>query len=130
MRNSSILFLALTLAACGAAASSTTTTTTTTTTTSSPPARFATIVVDPRVAAAVDAPERTEEDRALDAGRHPAEVFSFFGIQPGWHVADLFAGGGYTTEVLARIVGPEGSVVAQNNHFVLERFARAPLEAR
>src|SRR4051812_29320611 len=103
MRNSSALLLALALALPPCGAASPTTTPTTTTSTSSPPARFATVVIDPRVAAAVDAPERTEEDRALDAGRHPAEVFSFFGIQPGWHVADLFAGGGYTTEVLARI---------------------------
>jgi predicted methyltransferase len=88
------------------------------------------VVVLPAVQAAVDAPERTDDDRALDAGRHPAELFSFFGIQPGWRVVDVFAGGGYSTELLARIVGPSGSVVAQNNAWVLDRFARAPLEAR
>ena len=84
----------------------------------------------PAVQAAVDAADRTEEDRALDAGRHPAELFSFFGVQPGWRVVDVFAGGGHSTELLARIVGPSGSVVAQNNAWVLDRFARAPLEQR
>ncbi len=82
------------------------------------------------IRAAVDAADRTEEDRALDPGRRPAEVLRFFGIAPGQRVAELFAGGGYTTELLARVVGPGGRVYAQNNAFVLERFARAPLEAR
>jgi hypothetical protein len=33
-------------------------------------------------------------------------------------------------ELLARVVGPEGQVFAQNNKFVLERFAEAPLSER
>lgn len=82
------------------------------------------------IAAVLEAADRTPEDRALDAQRRPLEVFSFFGIEEGWRVADLFAGGGYSTEILARVVGPTGQVIAQNNAFVLERFARAPLEAR
>jgi predicted methyltransferase len=78
----------------------------------------------------VAAPDRDEADRALDEGRKPAEVFTFFGIERGQRVADLFAGTGYTTEILARAVGPEGRVYAQNNAFVMDRFARAPLAAR
>ena len=30
-------------------------------------------------------------DRALDAGRHPGEILSFFGIKPGMKVAELVA---------------------------------------
>ena len=41
-------------------------------------------------------------DRALDAGRHPAETLAFFRVRPGQRVAELFAGGGYTAELLAR----------------------------
>lgn len=82
------------------------------------------------IEAAVASPERPAEDRALDAGRHPVEVLSFFGIAPGQRVAELFAGGGNTAELVARIVGPTGTVYVQNNAFVLDRFARAPLEAR
>lgn len=74
---------------------------------------------------AVASADRTQEERALDAGRHPLETFAFFGIEPGMDVVDEFAGGGHTTEILARIVGPEDSVVVQ-----LDRFARAPLQAR
>jgi predicted methyltransferase len=38
-------------------------------------------------------------------------------------VAEITAGFGYTTELLARIVGPEGKVYAQNSRFILEKFA-------
>lgn len=66
---------------------------------------------------AVDAPERPAPDKALDAGRKPAQVMAFFGIAPGMKVADLTAGGGYQTELLARIVGPAGKVYSQNLQF-------------
>ncbi len=82
------------------------------------------------IQAAVDAPDRSDADRALDKGRRPAEVLAFFGIQPGMHVADLGSGLGYTTELLARVVGPQGVVYGQNNKFILDRFAEAPWSAR
>ncbi|MCB9732385.1 MAG: class I SAM-dependent methyltransferase [Deltaproteobacteria bacterium] len=80
--------------------------------------------------AAVAAPDRSEADRALDAGRHPAETFTFFGIRPGMRVAELGAGGGYTSELLARIVGPKGVVYGNNSPFILERFAQKPWTER
>ena len=58
---------------------------------------------------------RTEADRARDAGRKPAEVLEFFGIQPGMTVLDMYSGGGYYTEMLSHIIGPEGSVIAHSN---------------
>lgn len=124
-----LLFVTLALSACGAASTTTSSAVTTRASGSGVP-HVASVEPSAHVAAAVASPDRTDEDRALDAGRDPAETFSFFGIEPGWDVVDVFAGGGYTTEILARIVGPEGTVVAQNNTFVLDRFARAPLEAR
>lgn len=86
--------------------------------------------IPPAVRAAVDAPDRSEADRALDAGRHPAETLAFFEIAPGQRVLEVGAGGGYTAELLARVVGPEGRVVGHNAPFVLERFAEAPWSAR
>lgn len=80
--------------------------------------------------AVVDAADRADADRALDAGRKPAEMLAFFGIQPGMKVAELAAGGGYSAELLARAVGPGGVVYAQNNRFVLERFAEKPWSER
>jgi predicted methyltransferase len=88
------------------------------------------------VQAIVDAKDRTDADRALDAGRHPGELLAFLDIQPGQKVAELIAGGGYTTELLARAVGPKGKVFAQNNKMVLgfagkawpARLKRAPFK--
>ena len=42
-------------------------------------------------------------------------MLAFFGIAPGMQVAELFAGSGYTTELLARAVGPTGKVYSQNS---------------
>jgi predicted methyltransferase len=58
---------------------------------------------------------RTEADRERDAGRKPAEVLEFFGIEPGMTVLDMFSGGGYYTELLSYVVGPTGKVVAHTN---------------
>ncbi len=63
---------------------------------------------------------RAAEDRARDAGRKPAQVVAFLGIEPGMTVLDLIAAGGYYTEVLSLAVGPKGRVYAQNNAYVLE----------
>jgi predicted methyltransferase len=70
-------------------------------------------------AALVSAPDRTDADRALDAGRHPAEFLAFLDLRPGMKVAELAAGNGYTTELLARAVAPGGLVYAQNNKVLL-----------
>ena len=78
----------------------------------------------------VNAPDRTEADRALDTGRHPAELLAFFGVRPGMHVAELGAGGGYTTELLARAVGPTGAVYGHNAPLILQRFAQGPWNER
>lgn len=60
------------------------------------------------VVAAVAAPQRPAEATALDAGRKPAEVLRFLGLEQGDRALDLFAGGGYYTEIMARAVGPKG----------------------
>lgn len=58
--------------------------------------------------------ERPEEDKARDDARRPAEVLAFLGIDEGMTVMDVFAGGGYYTEVLAIAVGPNGKVISHN----------------
>jgi len=79
---------------------------------------------------AVIASDRSDDDRRLDAGRKPAEVLAFFKLAPGQKIGELFAGGGYTTEVMARIVGDKGTIYAQNTKEVLDRFARKPWSER
>ena len=57
-------------------------------------------------------------------------MLAFFGIRPGMRVAEIGAGGGYTTELLVRTVGPEGRVYGHNSPVILERFAAKPWAAR
>ena len=80
--------------------------------------------------AIVSAPDRSEEDRALDPGRKPVEFLEFLQLAPGMKVAELMAGGGYTAELLARAVGPKGVVYGQNPKWLLERVAEKPWAAR
>ncbi len=65
----------------------------------------------------VNAADRPTADKSLDLGRKPEQMLAFSGIQPGMKVADLSAGGGYTTELLSRAVGPTGTVYSQNPPF-------------
>jgi predicted methyltransferase len=86
--------------------------------------------VSPAVAAAFAATDRSADDRALDAGRKADQLLSFCGVAPGMRVAELAAGGGYTAELLARVVGSTGRVYGQNAKFFLERFAEKPWTER
>lgn len=69
--------------------------------------------------------ERSEADRLSDADRKPKDVLEFFEIQPGMRVLDLFSGGGYYTEIISRIVGDSGSVVAHNNQAYVDYAAES-----
>ncbi len=64
---------------------------------------------------AVASPRRTDADRERDAGRKPGQVLEFFQIAPGMTVLDMFSGGGYYTEMLSEIAGPDGKIVAHTN---------------
>lgn len=86
-------------------------------------------VPDP-IKQAIAAADRTDADRALDAGRKPGEVLGFFKIAEGQKIGELFAGGGYSTELMARIVGPKGKIYAQNSKEILDKFARKPWTER
>jgi predicted methyltransferase len=67
-----------------------------------------------RYAAIVAAPDRAPADRDNDLRRKPVETLAFIGARPGMVVEDLSAARGYTSELLARAVAPEGRVYAQN----------------
>jgi len=74
------------------------------------------------IQAILSAPDRTDADRKTDATRHPAELLALMGVGAGMTVADLGAGGGYTTELLVRSVGPSGKVYGQNDPDLLKKF--------
>jgi predicted methyltransferase len=77
------------------------------------------------IKAAIASPQRLPSDGAEDAWRQSAAVLEFLGARPGMKVVDVGAGGGYFTELLSRVVGPQGSVTAQNpTGFVTRLTAR------
>ena len=67
-----------------------------------------------QIAAIVASPDRSAADRTNDERRHPVDLLMFIGARPGSTVLDVSTGGGYTTELLARAVGPTGLVWAQS----------------
>ncbi len=66
------------------------------------------------VAAAVSAPGRPADAVQLDEVRRPAEVLTWLGLERGDRVLDYFTGTGYYAEIMARAVGPQGSVTGWN----------------
>ena len=68
----------------------------------------------PDYAAVVAAPDRSAADRETDKRRDPVKLLAFTGVRTGMKVLDMGAGGGYSTELMARAVGPTGIVYGQN----------------
>src|SRR5580704_12935315 len=68
----------------------------------------------PDYAALLAAPDRSEADRQADKRRDPVPFLQFAGLRPGMKVLDMAAGGGYSTELVARAVSPGGMVYGQN----------------
>jgi predicted methyltransferase len=71
--------------------------------------------------AIIAAPDRSDADRQTDVRRQPAKMLAFTGAKAGMKVLDMGAGAGYSTELLARAVGPSGTVYAQESAAVMER---------
>ena len=68
----------------------------------------------PDYAALIAAPDRSDADRQADKRRDPMPLLAFAGVRPGMKVLDMGAGGGYSTELMARAVAPSGMVYGQN----------------
>lgn len=66
-----------------------------------------------RPVASIISPIWATEDERRSADE-TGQVFNLLGIKPGMHVADIGAGSGYYTMLLARAVGPQGEVFAQD----------------
>jgi predicted methyltransferase len=71
--------------------------------------------------AIIAAPDRSDADRQTDVRRQPAKMLAFTGAKAGMKVLDMGAGAGYSTELMARAVGPSGTVYAQESAAVMER---------
>jgi predicted methyltransferase len=76
--------------------------------------------------AAVANSNRTAADREEDARRKAPQVLEFLGARPGMHVIDYLSAGGYYSELLSYVVGPQGKVIAYNNPPYLKYSGDAP----
>ncbi|MBR0869720.1 class I SAM-dependent methyltransferase [Bradyrhizobium tropiciagri] len=84
----------------------------------------------PDHAAIVAAPDRSDADRQVDQRRQPAKMLAFAGVKPGMTILDMAASAGYSTELLARSVGPSGKIYAQDSAAVIERFVKDRFDTR
>lgn len=79
--------------------------------------------MEERIQAQMVKPDRHKWDMQRDEHRKPFETFQFLGLEEGMTALDVAAYAGYTTEMLAAAVGPDGKVYCQNTSTVLERYA-------
>lgn len=86
------------------------------------------VSADP-VSDAISKPGRMAEDLERDVRSRPDVTLPLLQLQPGDRVADIWAGGGYYSELLASIVGPEGEVLLVNN-LAYSQFAGKALAER
>jgi predicted methyltransferase len=86
--------------------------------------------VTPEIRAVVASPERSEADRKTDERRKPEMLLAFAGVKPGMKVLEIGAGAGYSAELLARSVGPRGTVYAQNTPDAIARFIKTRFDER
>lgn len=79
--------------------------------------------------------DRSDADRQRDLRSKPLDTLALLELKPGQQVADIFAGGGYYSHIIAHLLGPEGKVYVHNNAAyrkyvgtkLEERFADTPL---
>jgi len=83
----------------------------------------------PGYAALLAAGDRSEADREADKRRDPVPLLVLAAPRPGMKVLDMGAGAGYSSELMARAVAPNGVVFAQNPADLGER-AKATFQAR
>ena len=86
------------------------------------------VSADP-VSDAISKPGRMAADLERDVRSRPDVTLPLLQLQPGDRVADIWAGGGYYSELLASIVGPEGEVLLVNN-LAYSQFAGKALAKR
>ena len=72
-------------------------------------------------AAIVASPDRSDADRNNDKKRKPEQLLAFTGVKTGMKVMDIVSSAGYSAELLARSVGPNGTVYAVNSQETADR---------
>src|SRR3954447_6039839 len=80
--------------------------------------------------AIVAAPDRSDADRQTDQRRAPGKMLAFTGVKTGMKVMDIEANAGYSTELLARAVGPTGKVYAQDSQALIDGLVKDKFDIR
>lgn len=77
---------------------------------------------------------RSDKNKARDQYRHPKETLEFFGVKPGMTVVEISPGGGWYTEILSPLLGPNGTLYAAhydpNSEVEYYRNGRAKFERK
>lgn len=68
-----------------------------------------------RVLAIIDAGNRMPADVERDARSKPEAIIPLLNLQQGDRVIDIFGSGGYYSDLLSRVLGPEGQAILHNN---------------
>lgn len=87
---------------------------------SPPPIQYSSLVTHP---------DRPAADFQDDKARRPTQVLEFAGLTYGMTIVEIEAGGGYYTELMARAIGPDGTVFMQNP-VAFDAFFGDEIEAR
>ena len=77
-----------------------------------------------QINAVLTAPDRAGADKDNDSRRKARDMLAFIDAKPGMRVLDVGSGGGYTAELLARMVGPSGRVYAHNSPYFMENIIK------
>ncbi len=67
------------------------------------------------ISAAINHAGRSATDRERDQRSKPQDILGLLNLRPGQTVIDVFAAGGYYSQLMAYIVGPDGKVLLHNN---------------
>lgn len=67
---------------------------------------------DPALTAIASGAHRPDASRARDAHRHPVETLTFFGLEPGMTVVEIWPAAGWYTEIIAPYLRDKGKYYA------------------
>ena len=72
-------------------------------------------ITEQQIQATLESATRFVGDRSNDLGRRPDKILAFINLSKGDHVLDIYAGGGWYTELFSSLVGDDGLVYAHND---------------
>ncbi len=86
-------------------------------------------ITEQQIQATLESAARFAGDKANDLGRRPEKILAFINLSKGDHVLDIYAGGGWYTELFSSLVGDDGLVYAHNDELTW-RFGGKELSER